>query len=562
MIRHDNPLIVQGDKSVLVEVDSPRYELARNSLIRFAELEKSPEHIHTYRITPLSLWNAAASGLTAQQVIVDLIEYSKYDVPQNVQRDIVEYTARFGKIKLDRTDNPEELYLSSVDPFIIEKIIHYKATIPYVDRIVDANTLVVKAEFRGIIKQQLIKMGFPVEDLAGYQKGDPYPIEILDETAGGMPFSLRHYQIEAVEAFYQSGSVRGGSGVIVLPCGAGKTIVGIGAMEKIKTQTLILCTNVVAVRQWIDEILDKTTVKKEDIGEYSGEKKEIKPITVSTYQILTYRKDKTAGFPHFKLFNSLKWGLIIYDEVHLLPAPVFRITASIQSTRRLGLTATLVREDGRESDVFSLIGPKKQDIPWKDLEKDGWIATAVCHEIRVNLKDHMRMQHAISSSRVQYRIACENPAKIPVIEYLLEKHKDDNVLVIGQFLTQLHEIADHINAPIITGSTKNEERQKLYDDFKKGRLKILIVSKVANFSIDLPDANVAIQVSGTFGSRQEEAQRLGRILRPKKHGEHAHFYSVITRETVDQKYSAKRQLFLTEQGYSYEIIDGENFLQQ
>ena len=561
-MRPDNPLIIQGDKSVLVEVDSPRYEPARNSLIRFAELEKSPEHIHTYRITPLSLWNAAASGLTSQKIIDDLLEYAKYDVPQNVQRDIIEYTARFGKIKLDRTDDPDELHLTSDDPFIIEKIIHYKSTIPYIDRFIDDNTLLIKTENRGIIKQLLIKMGFPVEDLAGYQKGDPHPINVLDETRSGFPFGLRHYQIEAVEAFYQSGSVHGGSGVIVLPCGAGKTIVGVGAMDKIQSQTLILCTNVVAVRQWIDEIIDKTDIKKEDIGEYSGEKKEIKPITVSTYQILTYRKDKTSGFPHFKLFNSRKWGLIIYDEVHLLPAPIFRITASIQSTRRLGLTATLVREDGRESDVFSLIGPKKQDIPWKDLEKDGWIATAVCHEIRVNLKDHLRMQHAISSSRVQYRIACENPAKIPVIEYLLEKHKNDNVLVIGQFLTQLHEIADHINVPIITGSTKNDERQKLYNDFRKGRLKTLIVSKVANFSIDLPDANVAIQVSGTFGSRQEEAQRLGRILRPKKQGELAHFYSVITRETVDQKYSAKRQLFLTEQGYSYDIIDGETLLKE
>lgn len=560
MIRHDNPLIVQGDKSVLVEVDCPRYEPARNCIIRFAELEKSPEHIHTYRITPLSLWNAAASGLTAEQIIADLIEYSKYDVPQNVQRDIIEYTARFGKVKLATTDDPQILELSSDDPFIIEKIIHYKATQGYVLHQIDTNRVAVEAAHRGIIKQQLIKLGFPVEDLAGYREGDPHEVNVLDETRSGRPFNLRHYQEEAVEAFYQSGSVRGGSGVIVLPCGAGKTIVGLAAMAKLKTQTLILCTNVVAVRQWIDEIIDKTDVSKEDIGEYSGEKKEIKPITISTYQILTYRKNKTNEFPHFNLFNVRNWGLIIYDEVHLLPAPIFRITASIQSTRRLGLTATLVREDGRESDVFSLIGPKKQDIPWKDLEKDGWIATAVCHEIRVNLRDHMRMQHAISTSRVQYRIACENPAKIPVIEYLLDKHKQDNVLVIGQYLTQLHEIADHIKAPIITGSTKNEERQKLYNDFKKATLKTLIVSKVANFSIDLPDANVAIQVSGTFGSRQEEAQRLGRILRPKKQGERAHFYSIVTRETADQKYSAKRQLFLTEQGYSYEIIDGESLL--
>jgi len=551
-----NPLIVQGDKTILLEVDNAKYQEARNCIIRFAELEKSPEHIHTYRITPLSLWNAAAAGVEYKTIIHDLETFSKYDLPQNVVKDIIEYTSRYGKIKLIK--NEHYLILNSDDVILIENILNYKSAQQYIAGVIDKNNLEIRPEHRGLIKQTLIKMGFPVEDLAGYHEGQPFGITLSSETRSGHNFSMRHYQQEAVDSFYQSGSVRGGSGVIVLPCGAGKTIVGLGVMAQLKTHTLILCTNIVAVRQWMDEILDKTDISKENIGEYTGEKKEIKPITISTYQILTYRKDKKSDFPHFSVFNSKNWGLIIYDEVHLLPAPVFRITSSIQSTRRLGLTATLVREDGRESDVFSLIGPKKQDIPWKEMEKDGWIASAICYEIRVNLCDKRRFEHAVSSPKIQYRVASENPAKIPVIEKLIEKHKGSNILIIGQFITQLHDIAAQVNAPIITGSTKNEDRQKLYSDFKSGKIKILVVSKVANFSIDLPDANIAIQVSGTFGSRQEEAQRLGRILRPKKSGEPAHFYSIITRETTDQKYAAKRQLFLTEQGYSYKIIDAEN----
>jgi len=554
----DNPLIVQGDKTILLEVDSKKYQQARNCIIRFAELEKSPEHIHTYRITPLSLWNAAASGLDSETIITELTAYSKYEIPQNILRDITEYTSRFGKVKLIKDVSGNNLILTSEDPIIIEEILHFKGTQNYIAKIVDKNSLEIQPEHRGLIKQALIKMGFPVEDIAGYKDGAPHKIELLEVTRNEKLFSFRRYQTESVESFYQSGSVRGGSGVVVLPCGAGKTIVGLGAMARLQAQTLILCTNIVAVRQWIQEIIDKTAVNPKDIGEYSGEKKEIKPITVSTYQILTYRKSKTAPFEHFGIFNSRDWGLIIYDEVHLLPAPVFRITSSIQSTRRLGLTATLIREDGRESDVFSLIGPKKQDIPWKVLEKSGWIATAVCHEIRVNLSNHMRIEHATASTRIQYRIASENPAKISVMEKLLEKHKNDNVLIIGQFINQLHAIAEKIKKPLIVGNTKNEDRQRMYEDFKSGKEKILIVSKVANFSVDLPDANVAIQVSGTFGSRQEEAQRLGRILRPKKKGEFAHFYSIITRETSDQKFAAKRQLFLAEQGYSYKIIDSES----
>ncbi|MCP5462107.1 MAG: helicase-associated domain-containing protein [bacterium] len=555
-----NPLIVQGDSTILIEVNTPQYQAARDAIIRFAELEKSPEHIHTYRISPLSLWNAAASGMTAVQVIEQLNQYSKYDIPQNILRDITEYVARYGKVKLIKGETSDQLLLTSDDAILIEEILNYKSAQPYIDSVIDKNTVSVKPEFRGLIKQVLIKMGFPVEDLAGYREGTPHTIILRKSTQCSAPFTLRHYQEDAIERFYQSGSVRGGSGVIVLPCGAGKTIVGLGVMARLSMQTLILCTNIVAVRQWIDELLDKTELNSEDIGEYSGELKQVKPITITTYQILTYRKNKQSDFPHFSLFNSMNWGLIIYDEVHLLPAPVFRITSSIQATRRLGLTATLIREDGKESDVFSLIGPKKQDVPWKDLEKEGWIATARCCEIRVSLSDQLRMQHAISTPKAQYRIACENPVKISIIEKLIEQHQNDNILIIGQFLTQLDEIAFCIGAPLITGSTKNSERQILYDKFRAGEIKRLIVSKVANFSVDLPDANVAIQVSGTFGSRQEEAQRLGRILRPKEQGGFAHFYSIITRETVDQKYAAKRQLFLTEQGYSYEIIDAESLL--
>ncbi len=556
--QQDNPLIVQGDKTILLEVDNKKHQQARNCIIRFAELEKSPEHIHTYRITPLSLWNAAASGLGSETIIKDLTTYSKYEIPQNILRDIIEYTSRFGKVKLLKNDSGNNLILTSEDPIIIEEILNFKGTQNYIARIVDKNRLEIRPEHRGLIKQALIKMGFPIEDIAGYRDGTPHKMELLEITRDEKPFSLRDYQIDSIESFYQSGSIRGGSGVVVLPCGAGKTIVGLGTMARLQVQTLILCTNIIAVRQWIEEIIDKTSINPDDIGEYSGEKKEIKPITISTYQILTYRKNKVSPFKHFEIFNSKDWGLIIYDEVHLLPAPVFRITSSIQSTRRLGLTATLIREDGRESDVFSLIGPKKQDIPWKVLEKSGWIATAICHEIRVNLSNHMRIEHATASTRIQYRIASENPAKISVMEKLLEKHKNDNILIIGQFINQLNAIAEKIKKPLIVGNTKNEDRQKMYADFKSGKENILIVSKVANFSVDLPDANVAIQVSGTFGSRQEEAQRLGRILRPKKNGEFAHFYSIITRETSDQKFAAKRQLFLAEQGYSYKIIDSES----
>jgi DNA excision repair protein ERCC-3 len=547
-----NPMIVQSDKSVLLEVNNDLYEEARDWLARFAELEKSPEHIHTYRITPLSLWNAAASGLAAKDIVGALEKYSKYDLPGNVRVDIYDYASRYGRVKLIVRDGA--LLLVSDDRPLMAEIARHKQMQPFVIRQVDALTLQVDASQRGHIKQALVLIGYPAEDLAGYVDGAELPLRLLAVTNSDQPFELRQYQQQAVEVFYAGGQTSGGSGVIVLPCGAGKTMVGMGVMEKLQTATLILTTSTVAVRQWIAELLDKTDLSPDDVGEYSGLVKDIRPVTITTYQILTHRKRRTDDFPHFKLFNERDWGLIIYDEVHLLPAPVFRITAEIQARRRLGLTATLIREDGRETDVFSLIGPKKYDVPWKDLEKQGWIATAECHEIRMPLPDELRMTYAVAEQRDKFRIAAENPDKLKVVQQLLIKHREDTVLVMGTYLDQLREIAEAIGAPLITGQTPVRERQKLFDQIRQGEIRRLVVSKVANFAVDLPDVNVAIQVSGTFGSRQEEAQRLGRILRPKKHGLLAHFYALVTRDTRDQEFAAKRQLFLTEEGYRYEIL--------
>lgn len=560
MLNPNNPLIVQSDKSVLLEVDNDLYEEARDALARFAELEKSPEHIHTYRLTPLSLWNAAASGLKPDTILYSLTRYGKYPVPDNIRVDIFEYVSRFGRIKLLKQDG--HLVLYSDDLALIAEIARHKKVQPFLQGQLDAHSLLVDARHRGHVKQALVNIGYPAEDLAGYVDGSPLQIILRDITAGGEPFRLRAYQQEAIDIFHAAGHARGGSGTIVLPCGAGKTMVGLGVMNALNTNTLILTTGTVAIRQWIDEIIDKTTVNREDIGEYSGESKEIKPITVTTYQILTWRPrrkksdnaEEEEEFSHFALFDQRDWGLIIYDEVHLLPAPVFRITAEIQARRRLGLTATLVREDGRETDVFSLVGPKKYDVPWKDLEKQGWIATAECHEIRIPLPDEMRMEYATAEERNKYRIAAENPNKLTIVQQLLEKHREDQVLVIGQYIEQLEKIAQMTGAPLIQGKTVIREREQLFDQFRAGEVRLLIVSKVANFSIDLPDANVAIQVSGTFGSRQEEAQRLGRILRPKRRGLLAHFYTLVTRDTRDQEFAAKRQMFLTEQGYRYDIL--------
>ncbi len=553
-----NPLIVQGDRTVLLEVDSPRYAEARDALARFAELEKSPEHFHTYRITPLSLWNAAAAGLDAGAVLASLEDFTKYDIPSNIRYEVRDYIARYGRLKLERRG--DDLVLVSVDRTLMAEVIRHKLVRPFVVEPINELAVKVRPDRRGHVKQALIRIGYPVEDLAGYAPGDPLPMGLRETTLGGEPFAVRGYQQESADVFFAGGSERGGSGVIVLPCGAGKTIVGLAAMAKVQTHTLILCTNITAVRQWRRELLDKTTLDDTELGEYSGEAKEIMPVTIATYQILTYRKRKGDAFPHFQIFNARNWGLIIYDEVHLLPAPVFRITAEIQSCRRLGLTATLVREDKKENDVFSLIGPKRYDVPWKVLEKQGWIATAECIEVRVPLPDELRMSYALASRRDQFRIASENPAKYTVLDELLARHRGDRVLIIGQYLDQLHRIARQTQAPIITGSTPNRERETLYGGFRTGAIDVLIVSKVGNFAIDLPDANVAIQVSGTFGSRQEEAQRLGRILRPKSDGSLARFYSLVTRDSRDQDFAANRQLFLTEQGYTYRIADARDLL--
>lgn len=561
-----NPLIVQSDRTVLLEVDSPLYEAARDALASFAELEKSPEHIHTYRITPLSLWNAAAAGMEVGDILDALDEYSKYDVPQNIIAEIIDYVSRYGRVKLmNHADlNPDsvgssDLVLYSEDPILMAEIVHSESVKNLLGKQIDPQTISVPYRLRGHIKQALIKIGFPVEDLAGYVSGSSLEIAPRPITLSGAAFDLRDYQRDAAEVFHLGGDVRGGSGVIVLPCGAGKTIVGLGILFETQCHTLILSTNTIAVRQWIDEFLDKTTIAPEEIGEYTGDRKEIRPITVTTYQILTYRKRKSEDFVHLGLFSDMDWGLIIYDEVHLLPAPVFRMTAEIQGKRRLGLTATLVREDGREDDVFSLIGPKKYDVPWRELEKQGWIATAECTEIRVDLPEQLRMGYAVANARQKFRIASENPDKFPIISKLIEQHEGDQILVIGQYIDQLKGIAASLNAPLIMGQTPNLERGKLYEQFRQGEIKLLVVSKVANFAIDLPDANVAIQISGTFGSRQEEAQRLGRILRPKTDGSLAHFYSIVTRDSRDQEFAINRQLFLTEQGYRYTIRYGHEY---
>jgi DNA excision repair protein ERCC-3 len=548
-----NPLIVQGDKSLLLEVQNERYEAARDSLARFAELEKSPEYIHTYRITPLSLWNAASAGLSAAQILASLEDFSKYGLPSNVIRDIDEYIGRYGRVKLMREG--ENLIVTSEDETLMVEILNHKTTSRYLYGRLDAHRALVAPGRRGHLKQALLQIGFPAEDLAGYVAGEDLPILLRPETVGGKSFGLRRYQSEAAEVFHSGGSAQGGSGVVVLPCGAGKTIVGMAAMAQLQTSTLILTPNTIAVRQWMSELVDKTSLTADMVGEYSGLQKDIRPVTVSTYQILTYRKRGSGDeFPHFGLFSARNWGLIIYDEVHLLPAPVFRITAEIQARRRLGLTATLVREDGMEGDVFSLIGPQKYNVPWKDLEKQGWIATAVCHEIRVPLDENARMEYAIAPQREKYSVAAHNKRKLPILQAILKRHPGENVLVIGMYLDQLDEIAALLQAPLINGQTPVREREKLYEQFRTGEVKTLVVSKVANFSIDLPDASVAVEISGTFGSRQEEAQRLGRILRPKSDGLMAHFYTVVTRETVDQSFAANRQRFLTEQGYKYEIL--------
>jgi DNA excision repair protein ERCC-3 len=553
-----NPLIVQGDRSILVEVDNPKYEEARDALAPFAELEKSPEHIHTYRLTDLSLWNAAAAGLSAEAMVAVLAKFTKFPIPSNLPIDIAERVSRYGRVRLIRENGG--LRLVCDDKPLLKELARHKELRQYLGDAVGENAFAVEEAFRGVVKQSLISVGYPAEDLAGYVEGADQHVALRTTMLDGSPLVIRDYQREAVEAFHAGGEVRGGSGVVVLPCGAGKTIVGIVALAKLQKSTLVLTTGITSVKQWRREILDKTDLDDSLIGEFTGESKEIRPVTLATYQIVTYRPTKGEDFPHFEIFNKRDWGLIIYDEVHLLPAPVFRVTADIQARRRLGLTATLVREDGREGDVFTLIGPKKYDVPWRVLESKGWIAEAACSEVRCGLPDEARMEYAVAPWRQKYRLASENPVKDDVVGALIERHTEHRVIVIGQYLEQLRRIARRFKLPLITGQTSQTEREALYKDFRAGHLKRLILSKVGNFALDLPDANVLIQVSGTFGSRQEEAQRLGRVLRPKSDGKGAHFYTLVTRDTKELDFALHRQLFLTEQGYSYEILDQSDLL--
>lgn len=550
-----NPLIVQGDRTVLLEVDNPLYAEARDALAPFAELEKSPEHIHTYRLSALSLWNAAAAGMSADAMLDALSNYSKFPLPPNISTDLKEVVSRYGRVTLHRIDG--QLRLVASDTSLLEELARRKGVRDYLGERVNETTFAIDDEFRGIIKQALISVGYPAEDLAGYTEGAPLDVELRKSTVSGHDFNVRDYQRMAVDAFHAGGDARGGSGVVVLPCGAGKTIVGIAALAALKKNTLVLTTSTTSVEQWRREILDKTDLDESMVATYTGESKAIAPVTLATYQIVTYRPKKEGPFPHFSLFNERDWGLIIYDEVHLLPAPVFRVTADIQARRRLGLTATLVREDHREEDVFSLIGPKKFDVPWRVLESKGWIAEARCHEVRLALTGDARMEYAIAEWRDKFRLASENPVKDDVVERLLERFDapGDRVLIIGQYLKQLRRLAERFQLPLITGQTLNSEREELYRTFRTGEIRKLVLSKVGNFAIDLPDANVMIQVSGTFGSRQEEAQRLGRILRPKEGVEPARFYTLVTRDTREMDFAHHRQLFLTEQGYSYEILD-------
>jgi DNA excision repair protein ERCC-3 len=544
----DGPLIVQSDKTLLLDVDHPNSTECRRAIAPFAELERSPEHIHTYRLTNLGLWNARAAGHDAENVIDTLIKYSRYAVPHSLLLDVAETMSRYGRLRLE-SNTIHGLVLVTTDSAVLEEVIRAKKIAPLLGARIDKETIAVHPSQRGAIKQHLLRLGWPAEDFAGYVDGQAHPIDLNQNG-----WNIRQYQEHAAEGFWH-----GGSGVVVLPCGAGKTIVGAAAMSHAKATTLILVTNTVAARQWRDELLRRTTLNEDEIGEYSGAKKEIRPVTIATYQVMT--KKKNGVYAHLDLFDSYDWGLIIYDEVHLLPAPIFRFTADIQSRRRLGLTATLVREDGMEGEVFSLIGPKRFDVPWKEIESQGYIAPAECIEIRATLSETERLSYATAEVEEKYRMCATTATKTKVVQALVEKHAEDQVLVIGQYISQLDELSEKLGVPVIKGETPVKEREELFAAFRTGELKCLVVSKVANFSVDLPDATIAIQVSGAFGSRQEEAQRLGRILRPKSDGRGARFYSVVSRDTVDQDFAQNRQRFLAEQGYSYKIIDADDVFQ-
>jgi len=554
----DNPLIVQGDRTLLLDVHAEKAEQARVAIIPFAELEKSPEHIHTYRITPLSLWNAASAGFNPNDIAKALAEYSRYSVPSGIIESFSDTMSRYGKIRMTAAPEPaadnDTLFLEIVDKAVLAEVESIKILEKYLKK--TEKGFLLKLVDRGTVKQGLIRQGWPVQDEAPLVSGDSLEITLRDKCLSGKPFAPRDYQIEAAQAVLGDGRPGTGYGVVALPCGSGKTIVGMVIMSLLKTNTLILTTNVAAVHQWIEELVDKTEIIREQIAEYSGDTKAVAPVTIATYQIITWRPGRDADFPHFRLFREQHWGLIIYDEVHLLPAPVFRVTAELQAVRRLGLTATLIREDGAEDAVFSLVGPKRYDVPWKELEGKGWIAEAVCTEIRIDLPEDLKIPYAVASQREKYRIASENPLKEEIVTQLIENHGDDQILVIGQYLSQLDSLAKLLKVPLITGKTPNAERERIYGEFKRGEIRIIVVSKVANFAIDLPDASMAIQVSGSFGSRQEEAQRLGRILRPKdKDAKHhnALFFTLVSRYTVEEDFAANRHKFLAEQGYKYSI---------
>lgn len=554
----ENALIVQSDNTVLLEVHSPRAEEAREALAPFAELVKSPEHVQTYRLTPLSIWNARSAGLSGAEMVSALRVHARYPVPENVVAQVGELAARYGRVVLTREG--DALTCECSDRATAERLARDKGAGPFLSDRIDPTRFRVSTAVRGVLKQVLVSAGFPAEDLAGYAEGDELRISLRERSLSGGAFEVRDYQRQAVEAFHQAGSERGGSGVIVLPCGAGKTIVGLAAMAAVGQTTLVLTTSLTSVKQWRRELLDKTSLTDEAIAEYTGELKATGPVTLSTYQVLTWRPGRDGAFPHLALFQARAWGLIVYDEVHLLPAPVFRATADLQARRRLGLTATLVREDGREGDVFALIGPKRHDVPWRDLEQRAWIATAVCTEVRVPMSEERRLEYALAERRAQFRVAAENPEKIEHVRSILARCSQGRVLIIGEYLAQLEQLGRELSAPLVTGKTRQAEREQLYERFRRGELRHLVLSKVGNFAVDLPDADVLIQVSGMFGSRQEEAQRLGRILRPKADGRKAHFFSLVSRDTREEEFAHHRQLFLTEQGYSYrmEVPQGAN----
>ena len=548
----DGPLIVQSDKTLLLEVGHPDADECRREIAPFAELERSPEHVHTYRLTPLGLWNARAAGHDAEQVVDVLLRFSRYPVPHALLVDVAETMARYGRLRLDKHPT-HQLVLSSTDRAVLEEVLRSKRVTPMLgprldDPAPDVAAVAVHASQRGALKQALLKLGWPAEDHAGYVDGEAHPITLVESG-----WQVRPYQREAADSFWH-----GGSGVVVLPCGAGKTLVGAAAMARAQATTLVLVTSTVAARQWKDELLRRTSLTDDEIGEYSGARKQVRPVTIATYQVMTTRR--RGAYAHLELLDARDWGLVVYDEVHLLPAPVFRMTADLQARRRLGLTATLVREDGREGDVFSLIGPKRYDAPWRDIESQGYIAPADCIEVRVSLDDGERMAYATAEPEDRYRLAASAPAKPAVVDELVARHAEEPTLVIGQYLDQLAALGERLDAPVVTGKTTVPERQRLFGAFRAGELGLLVVSKVANFSVDLPEASVAIQVSGSFGSRQEEAQRLGRLLRPKGDGRTARFYAVVTRDTVDADFAQHRQRFLAEQGYAYSIVDADDLL--